>query len=186
MTMTGREVARIAALYVTTLVVATAVWIVLFHTPLLTGSVLFYRGLILLAVTAILVTIMLAILWRTSYRGLIGVRDILLVVSLLVSVNVVFFTHLPVTADRSISVFILAHMNRAAGPLTSGQIADSVVQDYFLDRGAIAKRLDEQVVTGTIVRSGDDYVISEEGRWLIGLYELIARVFNIDTVNLSP
>lgn len=184
--MTRRELARIATLYVTTLVGATAVWIALFHTPLLAGSVLFYRGLIMLAVTAIIVAIVLVILWRTSYRGLIGIRDILLIVSLLVSVNVVFFTHLPVTADRSISVFILAHMNRAAGPLTSQQIADSVVEEYLLERGAIDKRLDEQVVTGTVVRSGDGYVISEEGRWLIGLYELIARAFNIDTVNLSP
>lgn len=184
--MTRREIARIAALYGTTLVGATAIWIGLFHTPLLAGSVLFYRGLILLAVTAILVTFVLVILWRTSYRGLIGIRDILLIVTLLTSVNVVFFTHLPVTADRSISVFVLSHMNRADGPLTSEQIADSVVRDYLLDRGAIDKRLDEQVVTGTVVRSGDAYVISDEGRWLIGFYELIARAFNIEPANLSP
>jgi len=184
--VTRTELARIVALYVAMLVGATAVWIVLFHTPLLAGSVFFYRGLFLLAVTAIVVTVVLVTLWRTSYRGLIGVRDILLIVSLLMSVNVVFFTHLPVTADRSISVFILAYMNRAEGPLTSEQISDTVVQEYFLDRRAIDKRLDEQVVTGTVVRSGDSYVISEEGRSLVGFYELIANVFNIDTTNLSP
>jgi hypothetical protein len=184
--MTRSGVARIFALYVTTLVGATAAWIVLFHTPILAGAVFFYRGLILLAVTAIIVTIVLIVVGRTSFRNLIGVRDILLIVSLLVSINTVFFTHLPVTADRSISVFILAHMNRADGPLTSDQVADSVVREYLLERGAIEKRLDEQVVTGTVVRSGDAYVISEEGRWLIGLYELITGVFNIDTVNLSP
>jgi hypothetical protein len=186
MTMTRHEVARIVLLYVTTLVGATGVWIVLFHTPLLAGSVLFYRGLILLTATAIVLTMVLVILWRTTYQGLIGLRDILLIATLLISVNVVFFTHLPVTADRSISVFILAHMNRADGPLTSEQIADSVVQEYLLDRGAIDKRLDEQLVTGTVVRSGDAYVISDEGRWLIGLYKVIASVFNIDSANLSP
>ena len=184
--MTRAELAKVLALYVTTLVGATAAWVVLFHTPLLAGSVLFYRGLVLLAMTATVAAIVLVILWRTSFRGLIGVRDILLIVSLLMSVNVVFFTHFPVTADRSISVFILAYMNRADGGLTSQQISDSVVQEYFLDRRAIDKRLDEQVETGTVVRTGDSYVISDEGRWLVGLYELIARLFNIDTANLSP
>jgi hypothetical protein len=184
--VTRAELARAFALYVATLVGATAVWIFLFHTPLLAGAVFFYRGLVMLAVTAIIVTVVLVALWRTSYRGLIGVRDILLIVSLLVSVNMVFFTHLPVTADRSISVFILAYMNRAEGPLTAEQISDSVVEEYFLKRQAIDKRLAEQVVTGTVVRSGDAYVISDEGRWLVGFYELIATAFNIDTANLSP
>jgi hypothetical protein len=184
--VTRGELARIVALYVASLVGATALWIVLFHSPLLAGSVFFYRGLVLLAVTAIGLAIVLVTLWRTSYRGLIGVRDILLIASLLLSVNVVFFTHLPVTADRSISVFILAYMNRAEGPLTSEQISDSVIRTYFLERRAIDKRLDEQLVTGTLVRTGDGYVISEEGRRLVGFYELIARVFNVDTENLSP
>jgi hypothetical protein len=184
--MTRSDLARLVALYITTLVGATAAWIVLFHTPFLAGSVFFYRGLILLVVTAIVVTIVLVTLARTTFRGLIGVRDILLIVSLLASVNTVFFTHLPVTADRSISVFILGQMNRTDGPLTSDQIAESVISEYLLERGAIDKRLDEQVVTGTVVRSGDGFVISEEGRSLVGFYELITGVFNIDTVNLSP
>ncbi len=184
--MTRAELARIVFLYVATLVGATTLWIVLFHTPLFAGSVLFYRGLVLLTLTAIVVTVVLVALWRTRYRGLIGVRDILLIVSLMMSGNVVFFTHLPVTADRSISVFMLAYIDRAEGPLTSEQISDSVVQQYFLERRAIDKRLDEQLVSGTLVRTGEGYVISEEGRWLVGVYELIARVFNIDPANLSP
>lgn len=184
--MTRAEVSRLVALYVALLVGGTVAWIALFHTPILAGSVFFYRGLMMLAVVAVVATIVLVTLSRTSFRGVIGVRDILLIVSLLVSVNVVFFTHLPVTADRSISVFILAEMNRTEGPLTSDQIADIVVHEYLLERGAIEKRLDEQVVTGTVVKSGDAYVISDEGRWLIGAYELIARAFNIDPENLSP
>ncbi len=184
--MTRGEFARIVAFYVASLVGATGVWIVLFHSPLFADSVLFYRGLVLLVVAAIGLAIVLVTLWRTSYRALIGVRDILLIVSLLVSVNVVFFTHLPVTADRSISVFMLAYINRADGPLTSEQISDSIIRTYFLERRAIDKRLDEQLITGTLVRIGDGYAISEEGRRLVGFYELIARVFNIDTANLSP
>lgn len=184
--MTRGDLVRLAGVYAAALAGGTVAWIALFHTPLLAGSVLFYRGLVLLAVTTAVVATVLLVLRRRRYRGLLGIRDILLIVTLLLSVNVVFFTHLPVTADRSISVFILAYMNRADGPLTSQEISDSVVHEYLVARGAIAKRLDEQVVTGTIVRDGDGYVISPEGRGLVGLYELIAGVFNIDTPNLSP
>jgi hypothetical protein len=184
--VTRGELARIIALYVVSLIGATAVWIVLFHSPLLADSVFFYRGLALLAVTGVGLTFVLVALRLTTYRTLIGVRDILLIVTLLLSVNVVFFTHLPVTADRSISVFVLAYMNRADGPLTSEQISDSVIRTYIRERRAIDKRLAEQLVTGTLVRTGAGYVISEEGRRLVDFYELIARVFNIDTENLSP
>lgn len=86
------------------------------------------------------------ILRQRSLRGLLTVRDIILIVTLLVSGNVVFFTHFPVTADRSISVFILAYMDRAQGPLTSEQISDSVVQEYMLARHAIDKRLTERLL----------------------------------------
>jgi hypothetical protein len=184
--MTRGDLARLLGLYAAALAGGTAVWIVLFHTPLLAGSVFFYRGLVLLAATTAAVTVVLLGLRQRRYRGLLGIRDVLLIMTLLLSVNVVFFTHLPVTADRSISVYILAYMDRADRPLTSREIADNVIQEYLLARGAIDKRLEEQVVTGTIVRSGNGYVISPEGRGLVGLYELIARVFNIDTPNLSP
>jgi hypothetical protein len=184
--VTRADVVRLVGLYVAILGGGTVLWVALFHTPILAGSVFFYRGLILLAATAVVVTIVLAILARSSFRGLIGIRDVLLIISLLVSVNTVFFTHLPVTADRSISVFILAEMNRAEGPLTSDQIADSVVREYLLERGAIDKRLAEQLVTGTVVRTGDGFVISDEGRWLIGVYELIASAFDLETENLAP
>lgn len=184
--MTRGDIARLVALYVATIGGGTTLWIVLFHTSLLAGSVFFYRGLVLLAITAVLVTLVVGLLWRTTYRDRIGVRDILLIISLLTSLNVVFFTHVPVTADRSISVFLLAYMNRATGPLTPEQITDNVVQRYFLDGRAIEKRLHEQLVTGTLVRSADGYVISDEGRTLVAFYELIDRVFAIDPANLSP
>ena len=184
--MTTRELGTLLAVYAVTLLGATVVWVVLFHTPLLSGSVFFYRGLVLLALVGFVAATVLFLLRQTVLRGLLGIRDILLVLSLLLSVNVVFFTHLPVTADRSISVFMLAWMNRADNPLTADEIEQGIVQEYVIDRKAIAKRLEEQLVTGTVVPSGEGYVLSDEGRSLVALYELIARLFNIDTDNLSP
>jgi hypothetical protein len=184
--VTRRQLGAVVAVYGATLAAATVLWVVLFHTPLLAGSVFFYRGLLLLALTAALVVAVLGWLARTRLQGLIGVRDILLILTLLVSANVLFFTHVPVTADRSISVFMLAYMDRADGPLTSGEISDTIVNEYVLRRAAVEKRLDEQLVTGTLVRTGDGYELSDKGRWLVDFYQVIARLFNIDPANLSP
>ena len=184
--MTTRELGTLLAVYAVTLLSATVAWVMLFHTLLLSGSVFFYRGLVLLAIVALVVAIVLFVLRHTVLRGLLGIRDILLILSLLLSVNVVFFTHVPVTADRSISVFMLAWMNRADNPLTADEIEQGIVQEYVIDREAIAKRLEEQLVTGTVVPSGEGYVLSDEGRSLVALYEFIARLFDIDTDNLSP
>ena len=184
--MSRSDFLRVVGLYVASLVGGTGFWVLLFHTPILAASVFFYRGLILLALTAVIVSVVLAWVRRASFRALIGVRDILLIVTLLASVNIVFFTHVPVTADRSISIFMLAYMNRAEGPLTRKQISDNVVEEYVLERRAVDKRLEEQLVTGTLLETPEGYVISKQGRTLIAFYELIARLFNIAPENLAP
>lgn len=184
--MTRADLAAGLAIYGAALAGGTVLWIMLFHSPLLDSWVFFYRGLALLTVaTAVLVAVLVS-LRRGRVRHLIGLRDMLLIASLLVSINVVLFTHLPVTADRSISVFMLAYLDRAADPLTADEISDAVVREYVEEREAVAKRLDEQLATGTLVDTPDGYVISAEGRWLVGVYHAIADIFNIDPRNLAP
>jgi hypothetical protein len=184
--MTRADLAASLAIYAATLAGGSVLWILLFHSPLLDTWVFFYRGLALLGVATAAVITTLVALRRGAARRLIGLRDMLLIASLLVSVNTVLFTHLPVTADRSISVFMLAYMDRASDPLTVDEISEVVVREYVEERQAVAKRLDEQIATGTLVDTPDGYVISPEGRWLVGVYHVIADLFNIDPRNLAP
>lgn len=184
--MRRADLVRLTGIYAAALVGGTLLWVILFHSPLLAGWVFFYRGIALLVMTSVLLAGLLLAYRRTRHnRGLVGIRDILLVTTLLLSVNVVFFTHLPVTADRSISVFMLAYMDGTPGSLTEAQVADAVVRVYVEDRDAIGKRLDEQQVTGTLTRVGDGYVLSGEGRTLVAFYRAIAVLFNINPVNLA-
>lgn len=184
--MTRADLAVSLAIYGAALAGGTAFWIVLFHSPLLDSWVFFYRGLALLAMATAVLVAALVSLRRGNVRRLIGLRDMLLIASLLVSVNVVVFTHLPVTADRSISVFMLAYLDRATDPQTADEISEAVVREYVEEREAVAKRLDEQLAIGTVVGTPDGYVISAEGRWLVGVYHAIADLFDIDPRNLAP
>jgi len=128
----------------------------------------------------------LLLLRRSRYGAGLTVRDALLATSLLVAGNSVVFTHLPVTADRSISVFMLAYMDSTDGSLSSADIEDVVVTEYVRERGAIDKRLDEQIVSGNIEKVGDRYRITDQGRGLMRLYRAIAALYGVDPTNLSP
>jgi hypothetical protein len=178
---------RLALTYLVTLVGGSVLFVALFHTGLFTDvNVFFYRGILLLLVATLLTTLALVILWRTKLRDVLQIRDVLLLASLLFSANIVFFTHLPVTADRSITVFMLGYLNEHGGEMTKAQIEDLIVRQYIQEDGAVDKRLEEQLVSGDLVQTGDTYRISEQGKRLMGLYKVIADLFGLDRGNVAP
>ena len=48
------------------------------------------------------------------------------------------------------------------------------------------KRLAEQVTSGDLIRTGDRYRISDQGRLLMAFYKVIAVLFGLDTRNVAP
>lgn len=186
--MSRRDLGVLVGVYGAALCGGTLAWLALFHTPLLAEAVFFYRGLAFLGIVAAAVAALLAMAGRGPLRGRLGVRDVLLIMALLVLGNALVFTHLPVTGERSITVFLLANLGAApeGGSLSADQLAGDVVQAFVVDRGAVQKRLDEQVASGTIVRDGAGYRLTDEGRALLGLYGLSVDIFGYSPANLRP
>lgn len=185
--MNGSAALKVVLVYAVTLVGGSVLFIALFHSGLFASvTVLFYRGILLLLVTTLVATVALLIVRRRSHGALVQIRDVLLLATLLFSANIVFFTHLPVTADRSISVFMLGYLNEHGGELTGAEIEDLIVREYIQGHGAVDKRLQEQLVSGDLIQTGDRYRISDQGRSLMGLYKVIADVFGLDTRNVAP
>ena len=178
----------IALLHSFFFIVGTTLFILLFHTTLFKGiDVFFYRGIVLLAVSCILILLGMVVYKRSSQASLFTYRDVILSIVLLASINLVFFTHLPVTAERSISVFLLSHIDKhSQTTLTNQEITKIVVDKYLYEFGAIDKRLYEQIISGNIVRDGNGYKISKRGKFLLKMYALIIDVFNIDKKLISP
>jgi hypothetical protein len=173
-------------LYLVGYIVGTAIFIDLFHTKLFVWwDVFFYRGIALLAVACLLIGAALFTV-RKLIPGVITLKDIYIILITLVSVNMLFFTHVPVTAERSVSVFLLGYMNANDQKIiTKEELTDVFVRMYIGTDDNIQKRIHEQLVTGDIVPVGNGYMISPRGRWIMRMYSAVADLFSIDKKNLS-
>lgn len=179
---------KILAFHVVFFIIGTTFFIFLFHTPLFRNiEILFYRGIILLLISCTMMAILL-LLFKKRVPGRIWTyRDIILSLVLIFSLNLVFFTHLPVTADRSISVFMLGYLNNNSDrSLTGQEITDFFTNKYLYEYGAMNKRLNEQVESGNVVQIENGYKISKRGQLIMKIYSFIVRLFAIDNKIVSP
>ena len=110
-----RALARLALIYAGVLILGFLAYIGLIRTPLLAGvEILFYRGVLVAAILALLL-IMAGIgahRWlRLEPATLVGA------VALSLAFNISFLIVFPVTFDRSITMFLLARIERQDGQL---------------------------------------------------------------------
>ena len=187
--MTGKEIRDLIILYMILFIAGSVLFVASFRMILFKNlDVFFYRGLCLILFWGILSSGAMALLkylknikYLEKWRKIITIRDIILFFTAFCCVHTVLFTHLPVTADRSISVFMLGHFADHPDEIfTEQEIEEYFINRYVRDYGAFSKRFHEQEETGTIQRVGDGYQITRRGRDLMRLYEKIAVWFDLD------
>lgn len=145
-------------------------------------DVFFYRGIALIIFWGLITSGSLLLLRKLAYKDVFLIRDAISLFIVFCCVNMLFFTHVPVTADRSISVFMLGYMaDNEEKCFSEEEIEDYFIERYVKDYGAFEKRFHEQVETGTIeeVASGK-YQITESGVKLMKMYEKVAEIYGID------
>ena len=168
--------------------ITTILWIISFRSPLLRSTdIFFYRGLGLIIIFGIIAAFAVFLMKKLFLHTLTG-HDIILQFFIFCCVNTVLFTHLPVTADRSISVFMLGYLaDHKEDSFTEKEIEDFFIRRYVKDFGAFEKRLHEQEATGTIKRNEDGSVqITPEGLALMQLYGKTADWFNLNDQLIHP
>ena len=157
--------------------------IIAFQTPLYKSiDVFFYRGIAIIVLTGVVISFVLLILRHCFFKDVLLVRDAFSFFLVFCCVNILFFTHVPVTADRSISVFMLGYMaDNEEKCFSEEEIEDYFIERYVKDNGAFAKRFHEQVETGTIEEvTPGKYQITESGVKLMKMYEKVAEIYGID------
>ena len=141
-------------------------------------SILFYRG-VALALLAALATGIVA-LWpaRRTSDGSLPIAA----AAVSLSFNICFLVLLPVTVDRSVSVYLLSTIERRQeSGVTSAQLQRSFVDDYVVRMGAIDRRIDEQRRSGNVsVDAGGKVHLTRQGRRFMTFSRLIARLFGTD------
>ena len=160
----------------------------LFLTPLFAGqTILFYRGIELGFVAAACLAGASAALARWLWRSLDWTL-ILAATCMSLAFNLCFLTVIPVTLDRSISVFLLARME-AAGPrgLSQAEARKLFIDDYVVGMDQIGRRYDEQLKSGNIELRGDRAVVSSQGARFLSFARTVSKTMHTDPrfVNLA-
>lgn len=138
-------------------------------------TILFYRGVVLAVLTALLVG--LIALWPAGRTGDSSLPIAAAALSL--SFNICFLVLLPVTVDRSVSVYLLSTVERR--PMTSEELQRAFIDGYVVKMGAIDRRIDEQRKSGNVTVGSDGKVhLTKQGERFMAFSRLIARLFGTD------
>ncbi len=170
---------KVVLFHVAALLSAGILFLLLYLSGLLSSLVLFYRGILLIAVTTVILgvtTLLLRYRWRSFLTG----RDIVLAVVTFFCVSLLLFTLLPVTIDRSISVFILDYMAEHPHEVMTEQKMEALFVDQYVNENrAMNKRFEEQIASGNIRPVEGGYLISDRGRVAVRLFDAVTRFFSL-------
>lgn len=177
-----RWLAAQGALHAGAILIGFGCFVLLFRTDLASGvTILFYRGLILLLVAFVITTGAMTALAVLGRPWGLHRRDALGACVFSLALNLSVFVLLPVTIDRSISVFLLGQMAARPEERFSPARAQALFESLYLgEYRQIERRLAEQTASGNLAPSGDGYVITPQGRAFIRFSASVARLFRTD------
>lgn len=181
--------------YILLLIITTIcgfiICVLLFHTPLFRNiSVLMYRGCAIIFFVGIMLSFILYFLYRRLVKcGKIFFEphDILSAVIVFMCIKLTFFVLVPVTVERSVSVFTLSQIEKAeAFTITKDEATHIFLEKYVIDNDAFGKRFDEQIVTGSIKENPDgSYTLTKRGHFLVDFFKIIGRLYDADMKNID-
>ena len=181
------SVIKLILVYIVIYLVCSLMFVGLFHTGLLKSmNVLMYRGIAFIVLTGIIAAIVMGIVRK--FWKFVTIRDIIMMVVIFCCVNTVIFTLVPVTVERSVSVFMLSYMDENSDKtFTQESVGEIFTAKYVNEYGAFEKRFNEQVVTGTIKQNADGtYSITDRGRLIVKGFRLLAEWFDTDRRLVYP
>ena len=106
------------------------------------------------------------------------IRNILILIITVFSMNFGFFVLFPVSYERSVSVQLLTNLNNEItnSELTKDDIRNEIIKvtstEEFTD-----KRIEEQLYTGYIEKTDNGYRVSQSIKSFISLKNLISTIF---------
>jgi hypothetical protein len=178
-----------ALLFAFAVVIGFVILVALFKAGILGGiAILFYRGIALIGVAAIATFTLLLFLGRGRFASVAErVRMAFAAAAVSAAFNLSFLVVLPVTVDRSITVFMLGYMaSDSTRHFQPDDVRAAFSQIYLGEYRQIERRFDEQVASGNIRRAGEGYVVSDQGRRFLAASMAIAWMFDIDTRFAAP
>ena len=130
------NVLGLIGIYILIYFVCSAMFIGLFHTGLLKNmEVLMYRGIAFIVITGVVAAVVMGIIRK--FWGFITVRDIIMMFVIFCCVNTVLFVLVPVTVERSVSVFMLSYMEENSDQTFTQESVGEVFTSKYVIRHSL-------------------------------------------------
>jgi len=168
---------QIAKLYLLIFVAYNSLIIVLFKLDILSNTIFFYRGMAIIVASAILTTSGFLVVHYKTRRW--RIESIIAATLISVSFQVAFFVTVPVTLDRSISVFLLDQINNHEQGVSKQDLTSEFVSEYVYNRDAIGRRLFEQTASKNIEVSNGTIKLSNRGRCFLRTAGIIKSLYGM-------
>jgi len=151
--------------------------------------ILFYRGIVISFAVGLLVLVVVHWLsGRFARQTSPFVRAFAAVSAAASAFSFLMFFHLmiPVSLDRSISVFMLASIGDAPQGLSKSEIEKVFIDTYVTRYDAFGRRVSEQAETGNIELKDGRYRLTEQGRRFIAFSRSLTLAMGIDPRFVFP
>lgn len=187
-----KKIGMILLVYFVIFFGGTLLFLSMFHISFLNPSdVFFYRGCVFLVVCSSIVFVLMLFAGKVFRSLHLTVKDAILMSGLFWGITLGWFTLVPTTVERSISVFMLSYMDESPSEegITIEEFGDVFFDKYIHEFGAFEKRFHEQEVSGNIAiapNRKDGYVITDNGRFMVGLFRLFSRLFGTEEWLVYP
>lgn len=171
---------RLFLLVILCSLVGTALFTVLFWVDFARDLVpiLMYRGLLIGGLAAVVHMLLLLGLRRIVPF----IHDAIIVgaVSVAAAVNLIFLVVIPVTIDRSVTVYLLGQLARAPEGLTESQLRNQLVNQYVDEYGAVDRRMREQILSSNVIELNGRFRLSAQGVQFIRFSRFVGGIFGAD------
>jgi hypothetical protein len=97
-----------------------------------------------------------------------------------------FHVLIPVSLDRSISVFMLAVIEKHEEGVSKAEIEGQFRSIYLDDYDAFGRRLGEQMASHNIRLQGENFVLTENGKFFMEFSRFVAKICGIDRKFVDP
>lgn len=149
-------------------------------------KVYFYKTIIILIVTGIILLIAELVLKKFWNNAIFDYKDVIISFVLFMSINMVWLSTIVVSLDRSLSVFVLSYLEQEDRSYSEEEL-NEVFQDVFIEKyGMLDRRFWEQLESGNIEQEDSGYKLTNRGEELVKIFKAVGKIYKVDDRFINP
>lgn len=178
-----QRIGTLLLIYSAVFVAISVAFFVLLRSPLfISQDVLFYRGIELLVVITVLYAVVLAVYWWT--KGVVHAESLVAAGIASLAIHVALFVVLPVTFDRSVTMYLLNTLGSAPQTTScTGYSKDALetnfVEGYVDAQDAVGRRIKEQSIIGLVTPNEQCVELTARGHSFLNFASVVGKIYNL-------